>query len=170
MSAWLSSTGAVDVLWLPCKLVSNFNSNMQAIGFQEALERVLLDDPRYPGDAYIFLRDALEATLKRRKKARKDASGHVAATELLDGFRLHAIQEFGPMAITVFDYWGVRSTDDIGNMVFNLVHVGMFGKTDEDTPESFREGYDFLEAFVLPFRPAPEKLSAIGSGVVGKKA
>jgi uncharacterized repeat protein (TIGR04138 family) len=55
-------------------------------------------------------------------------------------------------------------------MVFNLVHVGIFGKTDEDTPESFREGYDFLEAFVLPFRPAPEKLSAIGSGVVGKKA
>jgi uncharacterized repeat protein (TIGR04138 family) len=160
----------VGKLWLPCKLASNFNNNMQAIGFQEALERVLVADARYHADAYIFLRDALEATLKRRKKARKDASGHVAATELLDGFRLHALQEFGPMAITVFDYWGVRSTEDIGNMVFNLVHVGIFGKTDEDTPESFREGYDFLEAFVLPFRPAPEKLSAIGSGVVGKKA
>ena len=65
-------------LWLPCKLVSKFDSNMQAIGFQEALERVLVADPRYHADAYIFLRDALEATLKRRKKARKDASGHVA--------------------------------------------------------------------------------------------
>ena len=64
---------------------------MQAIGFQEALERVLFDDPRYPGDAYIFLRDALEATLKRRKKARKDVTGHVAAAELLDGFRLHGL-------------------------------------------------------------------------------
>ncbi len=157
-------------LWLLCKLVSNFDNKMQAIGFQEALERVLRDDSRYHADAYIFLRDALEATLKRRKKARKEASGHVAAAELLDGFRLHALQEFGPMAMMVLDYWGVHSTDDIGNMVFNLVHVGIFGKTDEDTPESFREGYDFVEAFVLPFRPAPEKLSAIGSGVVGKKA
>jgi uncharacterized repeat protein (TIGR04138 family) len=143
---------------------------MQAIGFQEALERIFADDPRYHRDAYVFLRDALEATLKRRKKARKEASGHVAAAELLDGFRMHALEEFGPMAITVFDYWGVRSSEDIGNMVFKLVHVGIFGKTDEDTPESFRGGYDFQEAFVLPFRPTPEKLSVSDSGVVGKKA
>ncbi len=143
---------------------------MQAVGFQEALEKIFANDSRYHTDAYIFLRDALEATLKRRKKARKDASGHVAASELLDGFRLHGLQEFGPMAITVFDYWGVHSSEDIGNMVFNLVQVGIFGKTDEDTPEAFREGYDFVEAFVLPFRPALEKLSATGSGVVGKKA
>jgi uncharacterized repeat protein (TIGR04138 family) len=143
---------------------------MQAVGFQEALEKIFANDSRYHREAYIFLRDALEATLKRRKKARKDASGHVAASELLDGFRLHGLQEFGPMAITVFDYWGVHSSEDIGNMVFNLVQVGIFGKTDEDTPEAFREGYDFAEAFVLPFLPAPEKLSATGSGIVGKKA
>ena len=74
------------------------------------------------------------------------------------------------MAITVLAYWGVRSSEDIGNMVFNLVKVGIFGKTDEDTVESFREGYDFADAFVIPFRPEPEKLSVIGPGVVGKKA
>jgi uncharacterized repeat protein (TIGR04138 family) len=94
----------------------------------------------------------------------------VGAAELLDGFRVHCLQEFGPMAITVLEYWGVRSSEDIGNMVFNLVQVGIFGKTDEDTLESFREGYDFADAFVLPFRPEPEKLSATGPGVVGKKA
>jgi uncharacterized repeat protein (TIGR04138 family) len=159
-----------DALWLPCRQVSKVHRKMQAVGFQEALERIFANDSRYHTDAYLFLRDALEATLKRRKKARKDSSGHVAAAELLEGFRLHSLQEFGPMAITVFDYWNVHSSEDIGNMVFNLVQVGIFGKTDEDTPESFREGYDFVEAFVLPFRPAPEKLSATGSGVVGKKA
>jgi uncharacterized repeat protein (TIGR04138 family) len=143
---------------------------MQTIGFQEALERLFAIDSRYHPEAYVFLRDALEATLKRRKKTRKEVSPHVGAAELLDGFRLHALQEFGPMAITVFGYWGVHSSEDIGSMVFNLVQVGVFGKTDEDTPESFREGYDFVEAFVRPFRPAPEKLSAIGSGAVGKKA
>src|ERR1700704_2761936 len=108
---------------------------MQTIGFQEALERLFAIDSRYHPEAYVFLRDALEATLKRRKKTRKEVSPHVGAAELLDGFRLHALQEFGPMAITVFGYWGVHSSEDIGSMVFNLVQVGVFGKTDEDTPE-----------------------------------
>ncbi len=63
----------------------------------------------------------------------------------------------------------MRSCEDVGNMVFNLVNAGAFGKTDEDTIESFRQGYDFREAFVIPFLPEPTNLSAGASGVVGKK-
>ena len=143
---------------------------MQTHGFQEAVDKVVQKDTRYHAEAYVFLRDALEATLKRRKKARKDTASHVGAAELLDGFRTHSLQEFGPMAITVLGYWGVRSSEDVGNMVFNLVEVGVFGKTDEDTIESFREGYDFADAFVIPFRPKPGQLSEIDPGVVGEKA
>ncbi len=144
---------------------------MQTIGFQEAVEKILRDDRRYHPEAYTFLRDALESTLKRRKKARKETvATHVSAAELLDGFRLHALHEFGPMAITVLGYWGVSAPEDVGNIVFNLVRSGVFGKTDEDTIESFREGYDFEEAFVQPFRPAQENLSETGPDVVGKKA
>jgi uncharacterized repeat protein (TIGR04138 family) len=155
---------------MPCKRVFKSDGNMQTVGFHEALDKIFKDDSRYHAEAYVFLREALEATLKRRKKARKETSSHVGAAELLEGFRIHSLQEFGPMAIAVLEYWGVRSSEDIGNMVFNLVRVGIFGKTDEDTLESFREGYDFADAFVLPFRPEPAKLSATGLGVVGKKA
>lgn len=132
------------------------------------MEKILAADNRYDVEGYTFLRDALDATLKRRKKARKDASGNVTAAELLEGFRLHALQEFGPMAVTVLSYWGVRNCEDVGHMVFNLVQSGVFVKTDQDTIESFREGYDFHEAFVQPFLPAPENLSANDSGVVGR--
>ena len=144
---------------------------MQTIGFQEAVEKILKEDRRYHAEAYTFLRDALEFTLKRRKKSRKEnVATHVSAAELLEGFRLHALHEFGPMAITVLHYWGLTAPEDVGNIVFNLVQSGVFGKTDEDTIESFREGYDFAEAFVQPFRPEPENLSETGSNVVGKKA
>ena len=143
---------------------------MQAVGFHEALDNIFKDDSRYHAEAYVFLRDALEATLKRRKKARKETSSHVGAAELLDGFRVHGLQEFGPMAITVLEYWGVHSSEDIGNMVFNLVQEGIFGKTDEDTLESFRGGYDFADAFVLPFRPGAGEIERNRPGVVGKKA
>jgi len=141
---------------------------MPAIGFQGAVEKILAEDSRYDEEGYTFLRDALDATLKRRKKARKDAPSNVNAAELLEGFRLHTLQEFGPMSVTVLNYWGIRSCEDIGHMVFNLVQSGFFVKTDEDTIESFREGYDFDEAFVLPFLPAPENLSTNGPGVVGR--
>lgn len=141
---------------------------MQAVGFQGAVEKILAEDSRYDVEGYAFLRDALDATLKRRKKARKDASANVTAGELLDGFRLHALGEFGPMAATVLNYWGIRDCLDVGHMVFNLVQSGVFAKTDEDTLESFRSGYDFETAFVVPFLPAPEKLSVNGPDAVGR--
>jgi len=132
---------------------------MQTTPFQEAVEAVSREDGRYHPEAYLFLRDSLEATIKRRKKAKKEVGGHVAAPELLEGFRLHALSEFGPMAMTVLEYWGVKSCDDVGQMVFNLVTAGVFGKTDEDTPESFSGGFDFLSAFVRPFRSPQNPLN-----------
>lgn len=57
------------------------------------------------------------------------------------------------MAVTVLDYWGVRTCEDVGQMVFKLVGAKIFGKTEADTPDSFRGHYDFEDAFVRPFRP-----------------
>ena len=132
---------------------------MQTTGFQEAVETVCQEDRRYHPEAYAFLRDSLEGTIKRRKKSKKEPGPHVGAAELLDGFRIHALAEFGPMALMVLDYWGVVSTGDVGQMVFNLVRAGIFGKTDEDTTESFRDVFDFREAFVAPFRPLSGSLN-----------
>ena len=39
-------------------------------------------------------------------------------------------------------------------MVFNLIEAGIFGKTEEDSLEDFKNVYDFEEAFVKPFAPA----------------
>ena len=132
---------------------------MQNTGFQEAVETVCQGDRRYHPEAYAFLRDSLEGTIKRRKKSKKEPGPHVGAVELLDGFRIYALAEFGPMALMVLDYWGVVSTADVGQMVFNLVQVGIFGKTDEDTSESFRDVFDFREAFIAPFRPLSASLN-----------
>jgi uncharacterized repeat protein (TIGR04138 family) len=132
---------------------------MQNTGFQEAVETVCQEDRRYNPEAYAFLRDSLEGTIKRRKKSKKEPGPHVGAVELLDGFRIHALAEFGPMALMVLNYWGVISTADVGQMVFNLVKAGIFGKTDEDTAESFRDVFDFRDAFVAPFRPLSGSLN-----------
>jgi uncharacterized repeat protein (TIGR04138 family) len=128
---------------------------MQKIGFAEALETIVATDPRYQREAYIFLRDALDYTTKQQKKVRGATVRHVAGPELLEGVRQYALKEFGPMVVTVFESWGIRSCEDIGHMVFNLIDAGVFGKTEEDSMEDFKAVYDFQEAFVKPF--APEK-------------
>ena len=58
------------------------------------------------------------------------------------------------MALTVFSYWGIERCEDIGNMVFNLIGAGIFGKTEQDSIEDFKSVYDFRDAFVKPFLPA----------------
>ena len=126
---------------------------MQKIGFAEALDSIVASDPRYQRDAYVFLRDALDFTTKQQKKVKGLSVRHVTGPELLDGARRYAIKEFGPMVMTVFDSWGIHSCEDIGNMVFNLIGAGVFGKTEKDSIEDFKNVYDFEEAFVKPFAP-----------------
>jgi uncharacterized repeat protein (TIGR04138 family) len=126
---------------------------MQKIGFAEALDSIVTSDPRYQREAYIFLRDALDFTTKQQKKAKGTTVRHVSGPELLEGVRQYALKEFGPMVITVFESWGIRATEDVGHMVFNLINAGIFGKTDEDSIEDFKNIYDFQEAFVKPFAP-----------------
>ena len=127
---------------------------MQKIGFAEALDSIVASDPRYQRDAYVFLRDALDYTTKQQKKAKGATVRHVAGPELLEGVRQYALKEFGPMVITVFGHWGLRTTEDVGNMVFNLIGAGIFGKTEEDSIGDFKNVFDFGEAFVKPFEPA----------------
>ena len=128
---------------------------MQKIGFAEALDSIVASDPRYQREAYIFLRDALDFTTKQQKKAKGTTVRHVSGPELLEGVRQYALKEFGPMVVTVFENWGIRSCEDIGHMVFNLIGAGIFGKTDQDSIEDFKAVYDFHDAFVKPY--APEK-------------
>ena len=90
---------------------------MQKIGFAEALDSIVSTDRRYHRDAYVFLRDALDYTTKQQKKSKGAAVRHVAGPELLEGARLYALKEFGPMALTVFSYGGIERCEDIGQMV-----------------------------------------------------
>lgn len=126
---------------------------MQKVNFEEALEILIREDQRYKRDAYLFLRDALDFTLKQRKKD-KQAGNHVSGQQLLEGIRQYALGLYGPMVPTVFEYWGVQQGEDFGRMVFNLVRVGVFGKTDRDTMADFTGIYTFHDAFVVPYLPA----------------
>lgn len=114
----------------------------------ELMQNILREDSRYTADAYAFVRAGLDYTVRQLDEPR-----HVGGRELLDGIRDFALKEFGPMALTVLAGWGISRTEDIGEIVFNLVENGLLGKTEEDSRADFSNGYDFREVFRRPFEP-----------------
>lgn len=126
-------------------------------GLLQALDELLEHDSRYDREAYLFLKEALEFTVKQKRKNRTNDVRHVTPAELIDGVRLYALREFGPTVPMVLDYWGIKNCGDVGEMVFNLIHAGVFGKNDTDTIEDFQNGFDFQDAFVEPFLPAAKR-------------
>jgi uncharacterized repeat protein (TIGR04138 family) len=125
---------------------------MQKLDFGQKLEQIVQLDSRYDREAYHFLRDALEYTVKQRKKA-KEGTDHVTGQQLLEGIRLFALKEYGPMVPTVLHYWGVERCEDFGEMVYNFIREGIFGKTETDSIEDFGGAYNFHDAFVVPYLP-----------------
>ena len=126
---------------------------MQPAQFEHAIENIIRRDSRFDPQAYLFLKDALDFTLKRAAEDNGGQPRHVSGRELLLGFRDLALQEFGPMAHTLMGEWGLDGTRNVGEMVFHLIEEQMFGKQDSDTLEDFEDIYDFEEAFATPFVP-----------------
>ena len=134
---------------------------MHEVNFDEILDQILAQDSRFHRDAYVFVRDALETTKKQVHKENREGreEKHVTGQELLEGIRLFALKEFGPMTATVFEEWGVRNCRDFGEIVFNMVEIRLLAKTEKDTRDDFQSGYDFNDAFRKPFWPQ-NKLNA----------
>jgi len=132
---------------------------MQELTFDSTLALILDKDSRYHRDAYLFVKDALDFTQKAVKESREQLR-HVSGQELLEGIRGYALIQFGPMTEMVFAEWGVNRCEDFGEIVFNMVEIGLLGKTEEDSREDFRNGYDFHAAFRKPFLPS-EKLRTV---------
>lgn len=123
--------------------------------YKQRIERIVARDPRYRFEAYEFVGQAVAYTAKKIKETAPDAGRHISGQQLLDGFRELATQQFGCLAFDVLTDWGLTVTDDVGTIVFNLVHDGLLGASDQDSPQDFASLYTFDEAFCQPFRVDP---------------
>jgi uncharacterized repeat protein (TIGR04138 family) len=124
----------------------------------ESILQIVRRDGRYGPQAYYFIFDALDYTINRMRKVR-----HVTGKELLEGIREYATDHFGFLARTVLAEWGVVSTSDFGEIVFNLVDAGLLSRTDKDTKTDFENIFDFEEAFEAEFRRSLSKVNLAAS-------
>ena len=133
---------------------------MQEVSFDEGLQKILAKDERYRRDAYLFVREALDYTQKNTPKDSRGRIHHITGQQLLEGIRELALSQFGPMAATVLEEWGVHNCQDFGEIVFNMVEIELLAKQDSDSRADFAGGYEFFDAFRKPFLPA-NKLAAL---------
>lgn len=133
-------------------------------GFRDQIGRVIARDPRYSLEAYAFVLESLHVARERklreaRRAARagvgrprkKSASGHVSGRQVCLAARRLALRDYGRLAAEVMAHWGLRSTSDIGEIVYNLIASGDLDKTPRDRREDFNDVFDFE----VDFRPAP---------------
>lgn len=113
---------------------------MDEVSFEEALDLILAKDRRYTREAYVFVREALDRTQQAIGKITEREVRHVTGQELLAGTREFALAEYGPMAMMVLNEWGIHTSRDFGEIVFNMVENGgphSFSIGDLKNPQSF---------------------------------
>jgi len=135
------------------------------VSMTRALKRLVDEDRRYKLEAYIFVQNALSYAQEHLKMGSgppleiqgpdpevTETTRHVTGRELCEALRLYALDQFGLMSKLVLDNWGIRSTSDFGEIVFNLIGIGRLRKSETDRREDFNEVYDFNEAFCDKFQ------------------
>jgi uncharacterized repeat protein (TIGR04138 family) len=136
-----------------------------------SIVELLRQDKRYKIEAYAFVFDGLRygheklgLGTPRPAKRTEDAtpaegegegSGlerHLTGQELCQAIRQYALEQYGYMAKCVLESWGVRSTGDLGEIVFNLIRAGEMRKTDDDRREDFDNVFDFETGLCAEFQ------------------
>ena len=127
--------------------------------FITTVEKMVTEDPRFSPEAYEFISDAViyttEQLLRNGNKKR-----HISGKELLEGIKEFAMSEYGPIAKNVLENWGIKDSISIGHIVFNMVDNQLLGRSEEDTIEDFKGGFDFESAFSTPLTPSKKKVAA----------
>jgi uncharacterized repeat protein (TIGR04138 family) len=116
--------------------------------------QLLQTDLRYRLNAYQFVRDSLAYAQEvlPNEESEKENEPHLTGQQLCEAIRLFAIDQFGYMSKTVLNNWGIQGTNDFGEIVYNLIDIGMMKKSETDEREHFADVYSFEKAFVEDFQ------------------
>jgi uncharacterized repeat protein (TIGR04138 family) len=106
------------------------------------MDQIRLRERRFHEHAYLFVLAALEFCQTRLTERR-----HIGGRELAASCRDLALDRYGLLARHVLEHWGIRSTADIGDIVFTLVDLNLLISQPSDSREDFIGVYDFDETF-----------------------
>lgn len=92
----------------------------------------------YDCHAYFFVNEAVTYTVEKIGR-NGTVSRHISGQELIEGSLDYAIREYAFLAPQVFEYWGLRTGSDIGEIVYRLIAENILSASPEDRREDFDE-------------------------------
>ncbi len=136
---------------------------------QLQLHSLVEKDPRYRLSAYYYVLETLDfarsqlgmgcsvpriPSPRRRPSAHEEENDepesnlqHITGPELCEALQIRAKWMFGFMAKVVFNQWGIYTTDDFGEIVYNMVEAGKVRVATGDRKEDFHQVFDFETTF-----------------------
>ncbi len=127
-----------------------------------ALHELVAQDKRYSIEAYFFVRDALgyaSDSLELKKTFQHGAETiesneehHLTGQQLCEAIREYALSQFGYMTRIVLKNWGVQATSDFGEIVYNMIEIGLMKKSPKDHRSHFDNVYEFKDVFDSQFQ------------------
>lgn len=120
---------------------------MAELAFRDGImDQIRLRERRFDEHAYLFVLSALEYCQAQLSERR-----HIGGRELAVSCRDLALEKFGVLAGLVLNHWGIRSTADLGDVVFTLVDLNLLISQPNDSRDDFLAVYDFDDAFELNY-------------------
>jgi uncharacterized repeat protein (TIGR04138 family) len=110
---------------------------------KKSLEDIAKADGRYGPEAYKFVYEGLSYTVRNIT----DEPHHVSGQTLCEGLRKMAIEKYGRLALLVLSSWGVKTTRDLGEIVYALIDHEWMSAQPNDSIDDFNDVYDFKTAF-----------------------
>lgn len=123
------------------------SAKARALAALARFEQSLRENPRYPRDAYDFLRRGVLRAAETVHGATERGPRHVNGRQLCESLRDLALEEWGPLAGVVLKRWNIRATRNFGEMVFHLAEIGLLAVCETDHISDFENVYDFRDAF-----------------------
>ncbi len=129
----------------------------------QAMRDLLDEDRRFKLEAYQFIRESLqyahenlnlvdsEANPPAQASPDQPNAKHVTGQQLCEACRQYAIDQYGYLSKIVLASWGIQTTSDFGELVYNLIRIDQMRKSENDRREDFDDVYSFDDAFEPEF-------------------
>jgi len=111
------------------------------------LEEIAKQDGRFDPKAFKFVYEGLGYTVENVTSEPR----HISGQKLCEGLRKLSVEKWGRLAKLVLNRWGVKTTWDIGQIVYLMIESKWMSAQPTDSIDDFNDIYDFKKVFLDEF-------------------
>lgn len=107
------------------------------------IEEHCLVSGKYTPDAYEFITASVISQVRQLTEHR-----HLSAAEVLSGINRKLNEDFGFLAPEILKEWRIRSASDIGEIIFDLIELGILAASEDDKRSDFDIDFSLLPPMI----------------------